>query len=56
MAIIQPSAEERRQHLFIRTFGVEHEHLSSDPLRLKQVFINILSNAVKFTPEGAASP
>ncbi len=43
-------AEER--HIAIAMTGSGPLHVSGDPLRLKQIFLNLLDNALKFTPTG----
>ena len=52
-ASIAESLLEQRKVDFVREFGIfHHPLLIGDELHLRQVLINILSNAIKFTPDG----
>ena len=50
--IIQSNVTAKQLELFIDTQDVVHEDIVTDKLRLNQVLLNILSNAIKFTPAG----
>ena len=50
--IIQANISAKQLDLFIDTQDVVNEDIIIDKLRLNQVCLNILSNAIKFTPSG----
>ena len=50
--ISQPMVKEKNIDFSFRVSGIRHEHLYADQLRLNQIYINILSNAVKYTQPG----
>ena len=54
--ISQPMVKEKSIDFHFRTNAMEHEYLYADQLRINQVFINILSNALKYTePHGSVA-
>ena len=50
--IIQSGISAKRISLFIDMVDVEDEDVIADPMRLNQIMLNIMSNAIKFTPAG----
>ena len=50
-SIAQQQATQHGQTFTVQT-RVQHEHVLTDPNCLNQVLVNILSNAVKYTPSG----
>ncbi|MCM1368672.1 MAG: response regulator [Roseburia sp.] len=50
--IIQPQVKAKQLDLFIDTFDVANEDVITDSLKLSQVLVNLMSNAVKYTPAG----
>lgn len=50
--MIRPQAKAKQQEFELFLKNVTTEHLIGDRMRINQVLINILSNAVKYTPAG----
>jgi signal transduction histidine kinase/CheY-like chemotaxis protein len=52
IGILAHRAEERKLELVCRIAPDVPDHLVGDPLRLRQVILNLVSNAIKFTERG----
>lgn len=52
LTIVNPQIEDKQQHLKVDIADITHEHVVGDSMRLQQVFVNIMGNSIKFTPEG----
>ena len=47
--------EAKKKNIHVRyTFNVEHKHVMADVTKVEEIFVNILSNAIKYTPSNGS--
>ena len=52
VTLLQLAAKERSHTFTVNMHDVSHEYLTCDTLHLHQIFVNIIGNAIKYTPDG----
>lgn len=52
ITLTKPAIDEHKHKFEVHVKNIEHENVYGDTLRIQQVFTNLMSNAVKYTPDG----
>ena len=52
ITLTKPLLDEHKHNFDIHINHIEHEAVCGDSLRIQQVFVNLMSNAIKYTPDG----
>ena len=52
LTLTKPGIDEHHHQLEVHVENIEHEAVCGDSLRIQQIFVNLMSNAVKYTPDG----
>lgn len=50
--ILRPQAEQKNLNFDITVKNIIHEFIVGDKLRINQILLNLVSNAIKYTPQG----
>lgn len=50
--MMKPQSENHGHKLTLKIEEIEHEDVIGDPRRIRQAFINIVNNAIEYTPDG----
>ena len=52
LTLTKPAIDEHKHQLEVKVEHIEHEAVCGDSLHIQQIFVNLMSNAVKYTPDG----
>lgn len=50
--LLETQARHKQIDFTVNTQGIKQKWIAGDPIRIKQILMKILGNAIKFTPEG----